>query len=519
MRGQLTMDHSGVFPSNRRQFLNAASLAGASLAASLSSSAGASEQGARPVTSSDHGYTYRIAFGCWINDMRNEALPLQQWPAPHLDEVTMSSVLAAMDVQSQAGFNYLDVWGLFATYGYPPDITSAFTDKLRTATVNRLIEAAAQRGIKLLFGMGLFSWGYDQIIRADPAVRGRNKAGQPLDHVMCGATEKAWSYVEKILDTALSTFNFGGVHLESADLGWCDCPACGGKDGTVGYNVRLNIRAADYIKRKWPGKIVTCIPINWLGGSGRAHFNEAELERIIELSRHIDGFMDQGHTGTFIPDSGRMAFIQKLHCVYGTSGGFWVYHCGRWDRLSYFLPYPQRTAAAIRRHYDDGARACMFYQGPVINPGVEVNIAVGGRILADTRRTAADALAEVIALYYRPRDSGATGKLVEVFLRSEEAYFGQWDPARFQAQGRPMPGELHLTDLFGTAPGPALFLLEPYLDAEGRRDYRQRLIAILQDLMSMAGQFDDHGRLAGIQRAITLTLTMLDTIRSARKEP
>src|SRR3982750_90807 len=80
------------------------------------------------------------------------------WPAPHLDEVTVSSMIAAMDVQGRAGFNFLDAWGLFATYGYPPDITSAFSDKARAAQVKGLIEAAARRGMKYLFGMGLFSW-------------------------------------------------------------------------------------------------------------------------------------------------------------------------------------------------------------------------------------------------------------------------------------------------------------------------------------------------------------------------
>ena len=290
------MTESRSSASSRRQFLRDTSLAGASLALGDLPCSGRPGGERPPESKTDHGYKYRIAFGCWINDMRSEALPLQQWPAPHLDEVTVSSILAAMDVQSRAGFNYLDAWGLFATYGYPPDITSAFADAARAAQVKRLIGEARRRGIQLLFGMGLFSWGYDQIIRADPAVRGKSKSGQPLDHVMCGATEKAWGYVEKILDTALGKFDFGGVHLESADLGWCDCPSCGGKYGTVGYNARLNIRAADYIKRKWPGKIVTCIPINWLGGSGRAHFDEAEQERIIELSKHIDCFMDQGWT-------------------------------------------------------------------------------------------------------------------------------------------------------------------------------------------------------------------------------
>jgi hypothetical protein len=464
------------------------------------------------------GYKYRIAFGCWINDMRSEALPLQQWPAPHLDEVTISSILAAMDVQSRAGFNYLDAWGLFATYGYPPDITSAFTDSARAAQVKRLIREASSRGIKLIFGMGLFSWGYDQIIRADPAVRGKNKAGQPLDHVMCGATEKAWSYVEKILDTALSSFEFGGVHLESADLGWCDCPACGGKYGTVGYNVRLNTRAADYIKRKWPGKIVTCIPINWLGGSGRAHFDQAEKDQIIELSKHIDCFMDQGWNGTFIADEERKAFIKKLHSDYGTSGGLWVYHCGRWDRLSYFLPYPKRAAAAIRQHHDDGARGCMFYQGPVVNPAVELNIAVGGRILVDPNRSVDDVLAEVIELYYRPRDARTRKTAADIFRRGEGAYFDQWETGRFAAKGRSMPGELHLTDLFGTSPGPATYLLEPFLDGAGRREYKNRLAAILPDLDQMDGHCEDGGRVARIRKSITVTLMVLDSIRAARGE-
>jgi hypothetical protein len=425
--------------------------------------------------------------------------------------------LAALDVQSKAGFNLMDAWGLFATYGYPPDVTSAFADKARRTQVQRLIREAGQRGIKYLFGLGLFSWGYDQIIRADPAVRGKSKSGQPLDHVLCGATDRAWKYVEKILDAALSDFDFCGVHLESADLGWCDCPSCGGKYGTVGYNARLNIRAADFIKRKWPGKIVTCIPINWLGGSGRAHFNLAEQDQIFELSKHIDCFMDQGWTGTFIPESTRKDFIGKLHCAYGTSAGLWVYHCGRWERLSYFLPYPQRTAAAIRRHFEDGARGCMFYQGPIINPGAEVNIAVGGRILADIRRSVADVLAEVVELYYRPRNPAAHKKLVELFLRAEDAYFGQWDPKRFSS-ARPMPGELHLTHLFGTSPGPALYLLEPFLNAQGRREYQKQLLAILQELARLLGRCDDRGRLARIQQALTVTLMLLESIRAAKNE-
>ena len=126
---------TGNLATHRRDFLIAATLAGASLTIGPSGSSLAGGPPDGPAAAGDRGYKYRVAFGCWINDMRSEALPLQQWPAPHLDDVTVSSVLAAMDVQARAGFNYLDVWGLFATYGYPPDITGAFDDKDRAARV------------------------------------------------------------------------------------------------------------------------------------------------------------------------------------------------------------------------------------------------------------------------------------------------------------------------------------------------------------------------------------------------
>ena len=134
------MELAGPFRSHRRDFLATASLVGASLAVGPRTSSRAGGPAKDPAAPGERGYKYRVAFGCWINDMRSEALPLQQWPAPHLDDVTVSSVLAAMDVQSRAGFNYLDVWGLFATYGYPPDIVGAFDDEDRARRVTRLID-------------------------------------------------------------------------------------------------------------------------------------------------------------------------------------------------------------------------------------------------------------------------------------------------------------------------------------------------------------------------------------------
>ena len=506
---------------SRRGFLKNASLGAACLAATQPwGSIGLAADQTAP-GQQDNAYKYRIAFGCWINDMRNDPLPLENWPAPQLDDEAIRSAIAALDVQSKAGFNYLDVWGLFATTGYPPDVASAFADADRRRRVKQLSRRPSDRGMKVTFGLGLMSWGYDRIIQADPAVKGTART-----HAMCGASEKSWRYVEKILDCALSEFDFGGVHLESADMGWCQCPQCAGKYGTVGYNVRLNIRAADYIKKKWPDKIVTTIIINWLNDAGRRHFNEDDKTQIIELSKHIDCFMDQGHRGTYLAEAQRKEFIPKLHCAYGTSGGVWLYPDTRWDRSSYFIPYAKRTANAIKQDYRDGVRGCMFYQGPVSNPSTEINIAVGGRILSDTTRTVEDALAESIELYYKPKNVDAQKKLVEIFLRAEDAYCGQWDPAAFEAlRGKTSswagpPGEFELNErLFGQSPGAATFLLEPCLNAAGREAYKNGLISILRDLPAIASSFDDQGRLDKIRRGIIITLNLINTIRQCKGEP
>ena len=42
-------------------------------------------------------------------------------------------------------------------------------------------------------------------------------------------------------------------------MGCCWCAQCAGKDGVVGYNARINRKTADYIKQKWPDKIVYVI--------------------------------------------------------------------------------------------------------------------------------------------------------------------------------------------------------------------------------------------------------------------
>lgn len=472
------------------------------------------------MTVSPNAYSHRLAFGAWVNDMRNQALPLQQWPAPQMDDLTVEGIIRVLDVISDAGYQYLDTFGLYATGDYPPDIVSAFGDRERNRYVERIFRAAEKRNIRMSLPLGLFTWGYDRIIVEDPQVRGQNADGTPHAHAMCGAKEKAWGYVEKLIDTMFARHDFGAVHLESADLGWCECPECGGKYGRVGYNARLNMRAADYIKARYPHALVYVCPINWLpwGLNERGEQHKLagdDLAAVIELSKHIDVFMDQGHRGRILA----WEDVPKLHCAYGTSGGLWTYHGARLDRLSYFVPYPKRAAQFLRDHYEHGTRACLYYQGPMDNPAVEVNSAVAGRIMCDVTRDPREALEDVIQTYYRPRSSEARAKLADVFMTAEDAYFEQWDAERIKEWHKlEPPGEFCVGLLFGTSPDLIGILWEPFLTAEGRAACRRGMIAALRQLLDIHDKFGDRNRIDRLTRALTITIQFLATIMGAKGE-
>jgi len=325
--------------------------------------------------------------------------------------------------------------------------------------------------------------------------------------------------VRQIIDFTLGNFDFGGVHLESCDLGCCHCAQCAGRDGVVGYNVRLNRKTADYIKSKWPAKFVYVITINWVPAGKQ--FTAEDQGKVLALGKHVDCIFDQGHTGYHIAETDRRSFIAALPCAYGTSGGLWLYPDTRWDRESYFLPYAFRSGQAIQRQYADGVRGCMFYQGPVSNPGQELMMACGGRFLRNPDRGAAEVVAEVLEHYYRPKHAEALKGLMRLFQTAEDAYFGQWSSDRFQkGWGVPLPGEFKLDQrLFGTSPGPATYLKEPCLDAAGRKEYRKGLKAILAELPKLRGSCDDGGRLHRIERSVIVTSNLLNTVCYCLGEP
>ena len=100
------------------------------------------------------------------------------------------------------------------------------------------------------------------------------------------------------------------------------------------------------------------------------------------------------------------------------------------------------------------------------------------------------------------------------------AYFSNWSEKRFRdTLHRPMPGEFKLnTALFGTSPGPATNLTEPFLTPDGLLAYKNGLKAILKQLPDLKGTCQDNGRIDKIEKSIIYTLTLINTIGYCRKQ-
>ncbi len=440
--------------------------------------------------------------------MRNDVLPRANWPAMTLDDKTERDIIDTLQLGRESGYNQLDVWGLFASSAYPIDIRSAFRDPQRRPRVDRILSAARQRDIKITYGTGVFSWGFDEIIAHDPAVRGSNP------HVMCASSDASLTWQTKLIDAIVEELNVDGFHLESADQGRCACDRCT-KLGDVEYHSLVTGKTADYIRKKYPGKLISCVIQGW--SAWGKNLSDADKDRLVALSEHVDVIWDQGHRRTYIEPDKRREFIARLKCDYGTSGGFWVYPPPRWDRLRWFFPYVHRTGDHIKQLFAQGGRGVMFYQGPIVNPGVEVNLAVGGKLMCDVSRAVDDVLVEVLEQRYKPKRAGATEKLAEVFAKPEATYFAHWDEAAIAKHDAvPAPGELHLGPLFGDSPGAATYVNEPFLNKEGRAAYRAALLAAYDTLQSCANDFDDGGRIARIGKCLMNAVADVETLESGK---
>ena len=304
---------------DRRNFLTVASaLGGGVLAGGLPLTASAVP--AAPALGAG-AFVDRIAFGPWMNDTRTDPMPFSGWPLDAFDDVTVESLIRTFDLNREYGYNIYDIFGLFSTWGWPVDIESAATPE-RSARVRQVLKAAHDRGLKIICGMGIYSWGFDEIVKQHPEVAGVNQQ-YPNEHVMCASKEESWKWQQKVVDFMMK-WEIDGFHLEAADLGRCTCPDCMQKwPRNPDYFCEITARTAKYIREKMPNAYLMVTTISWADWT--LGFVEQDLDSLVGLSTSVDCIFDQGHHGLYVRPPKRKPFIERLQCRFGTSGGLWVY--------------------------------------------------------------------------------------------------------------------------------------------------------------------------------------------------
>ncbi len=441
-------------------------------------------------------YTYRTAQGVWLNDMCNRARPARQWPDVTLDDRAEADLVASIRLQAASGFDSLTIFGLLTARDWMPRLETT-VPAARRRRVRRILDAAHEAGVRIFYGLGVYSWGFDRIIEKDAAVRGTNP------HAMCAARDASRTWMRRVVDYVLEGYDFDGFHLEASDQGRCACPDCAPRSNADYYS-RVNAETAAYIRSCDSSKTLMVNMCGYLH-TGRT-VPEGDWPHLYEMGRHLDFLVDAGHRTFHVDPARRRAFIAGLPCAYGTSGGVWVYPPQRWNRGRWFLPYTQRTGQHLAQLYADGGRAVEYSMGPSSNPGVEVNIAFGGRKLSDPCRTDDEILSEVLHSLYEPRDSRAAAELTAIFADAEEAFFTH---GHGQQQG-----EIHLCPLIGHTSGPPMYLRNGMTPA-GRRAYGRQLSRLLPRVRRLQGRVGGGPRLARITRCIAGTLADLERAASA----
>lgn len=470
-------------------------------------------------------FTYRIAYGCWLNDSRTEPIVCEGWPSIRIDEGTLASLDKTMAFLQAAGYQYFDVFGLITNNNWTNDIVSTVSAE-RQALAHQVIDIVHKHGLKIIYGLGVYSWGFEDIVATNAAVRGTST------QVMCASSPEAEQIMQQVVDFVAGTFNIDGYHLEAADQGRCTCPSCQ-KYSDIAYYNRINMIVANYIRSRYQDKLLLVNTSGYLAWGDV--FTAEQLEALEPLGEVIDVFIDVGSHGPFVAEKDRPAFIKEFGAAFGTANGFWIYPPQRWDRLRWFIPHFQQNIDNLGRLYKDGGRSCELYLSPLVNPGVEITVLCNGLFLQDPTRTVRSVLTEAVEMLYQPKNDQELQDLCDLFLGAEDLFFSSYHSIRNRTldeayadglenvfiwskenKDKAVPGELFLERLFGVGPGFPCYLAQ-HFDAEGRLRYQEGIQRLLKQVTQLQTQRPECARVSRIGQALHAVLADIEWVNRELK--
>lgn len=422
-------------------------------------------------------FTHRTYLG-WITDLATHPDPNALWPSMRRDADLLADYDRALDTIQELEFDALCVWGLAASRDWPLDLAESLTPDKREFAAH-LAQGAHSRGLRLLAGSGVYSWGFETIIAAHPRLARTNA------RALCPSVPESDDWMRRVVDFVFAELEIDGVQMQSADLGRCACADCA-RWNDLEYHARLNTQVASYIRAQWPDKT---IGVNaWGMDFSKAQELEKALPLLREMGTRIDYFtgIDDASSGEGEP--ARRILIETLPCAVGTLGGPQVEPPQHWERDRWFLPIARRTGEHLAGLARDGGRSCEAFFHIDANPGDELSLWVRGYALQDPDAGWQTHLRRAVERLYAPHSEDAAQALCAVFERAEVLYFDSRPelPAR----------TFSLEPLVSATAGPPIYL-NP-LGAAGRAHYAQELLALVPIVQSMADKMGRPGKIAQI---------------------
>ncbi len=406
-------------------------------------------------------FKFRVTCG-WLRDLASEPTPHDQWPCIHWDEKLLEDQIRFLDVQKEVDMVYNVVWGLFINRSWPVPFENVISEE-RTERLKTFVNSAHERNLKILSGVGIYSWGFDEIIQKVPGVSSGHR------HAMCAFSDEAWDWQRRILDFLMDPkWNLDGVSMQSADQGRCNCEKCS-KLSPAEHHARILVKSAEYIRRNRPDWVIG--QASW----GLRLDEPGELEHIKHISTSVDYIIEVQELSA---EKGiRKEITQALSCAFGSVGGVFVEPPQHWDRLRWFVPCGLGSAQAIKQLWQDGGNACEYFYRPFANPVEEVSWRTGAIMLKNPHIEPYDALSKAISAVYEIDNENFT----DWFSRAERAYFSR---SSFKVGHGPLSLEplIWHEDPFST--GPPIYLIDR-MSPKDMGDYAEELKQLKNELLSM----------------------------------
>lgn len=464
---------------SRRDILRAGAAAACTLTCGGKSLLSSSQCAAQSSPSPDSLRFHHTGYLGWITDLATEPEPAAQWPSMRLDAGLLADYTRTFEVMEMLGFNEISIWGFYVSRSWPVDIGSSVAPD-RGYSVEQLIDAAHRRGIRVYSGLGVYSWGFEDIIKAHPNL------ARTSDQAMCASEPRAWEWMQRVIDFVFSRFEIDGVSMQSADQGRCRCSQCV-RYSDAEYHATLNIRVAEYIRSRWPDKTIG------LNSWGLRFSDGKALPLLVRMSDKVDYIID-AHDSSRDGDPGyRRELIESLHCDFGTLGGPQVEPPQHWKRNRWFLPTARRVGEHLEHLFIDGGRACEFFFHILANPGDELTMWLAGKVLSEPATPWREHLKWCIEKLYNVSEPYIRDDLAEVFLRAEDAYF-RYVPGS-------MCGTVSLEPLVSDHPGPPIYLADRLGDAQ-LNAYGQEMVSIRTKLEKLSARMLRRDKIENIVTCI-----------------